>query len=492
VSPFAGVLLALLCGATVGALAAAGPWLDWSLGLQRPSAAFPYLLSTGLVCVAGAGVWLLARRPWRRLVGNADYLMLFLLILAPQISMGARTDPSDLVLLVVLGVFAIRLALDPEFEILLPNRLLMLVFFAALVASVMVGGFGSLFSLLAIVKVVLTYYLVANLIRTRRHAFYAMWFLVVITSASALIGIVQEIAFLATGAELVGFIPEVHRKYMYNPTFLGVMLRVPALTGWYIVLANLLVVAILFLANLLMYGVIDRPRERRWAWWLLGLMSVGLFLTFSRSAELALFLGLALSIVVRWRHHLLQMGAAASFLAVVAFASGVVDKALDSIEEDLTYKGDLGVRIELLERGAKGFVYRHPWLGAGIGNAPEYTQNIDRWPVHNVFVLIADEVGIFGLLAFLGVIATTVFKLLGYWIRATSERDRGIIMAVLIALIALLINLQFHPSYKDFFIFLLFGLFEGVSRAFGTQRPLLRRQGSPGGGTAIEPAVRGV
>jgi hypothetical protein len=466
----------LLLAVGVASLVATGPWLEMMTGLQRYTAPFPYLTAGALLLGLGVAGWVFLRPPWRGRINDSNYLLLFLLILAPNTSMGLRIDPSDIAMMIVLGVFAARVALNPETEIVLPNLLPMLMFCGAAVASSMVGGFVSLFPLPSVLKLVLAYYLVVNLIPTRKHAYYTMWFLVVITSGSAVIGIFQEIVYVSTGEELVGFISDSVRKYMYEPTALGPVLRVPAFTGWYVVLGNLLVVAILFLVNLLFYGVIDRPRETRAAYVLVAIMLVGMALTFSRSSELCLAMGLVISAVLRWHGYLIHMTLGAIVLVFLCYITGIVDLFIEAVQADLTYLGDLGTRIELLERGIKGFFHRHPWLGAGIGHATEYTANIDRWPVHNAIVLIADEMGIVGVLGFLIFLANTGTKLFGYWLRAESDRDRGIIAAIIAAFVGLIINLQFHPSYRDFFIFLLFGVFEGVSRAFGTQHPMRRWQ----------------
>jgi cell division protein FtsW (lipid II flippase) len=130
---------------------------------------------------------------------------------------------------------------------------------------------------------------------------------------------------------------------------------------------------------------------------------------------------------------------------------------------------DLSIRIELLRDGITGFLNRHPFIGNGIGTGHKYTSNIDLWPVHNNFVLIADELGLFGLLTYCIFFFAFIFRQAMSILKLKNTKDRAIALSLFIAFIAYLINLQVQAQHIDFFIFLYLGLTEAIIRTLSYQ-----------------------
>jgi putative inorganic carbon (HCO3(-)) transporter len=391
---------------------------------------------------------------------HKEKTLIFLLILSSQIGLGARIDPSDFLIFGVLLFILVNVFVDTSYKIRLPASLLFLALLFFAVLSLISGG--SILMLPSLVKLTVVFFLIANLIRTKEHCLFTIKVFIVITTCSAIIGIVQEIIFLTTGATLVGFIPPQMRDQMYESTPWGIFLRIPAMTGWYEVLSNCIIISILLGINLLLYPIIIKKNQRLLMYSALFIMSMALLLTFSKSALLSLILGVILSIFIKWKKLAIHFLMALLALVIFAHLAGLFDILAEYVTSDISLGGEMGDRVNLIKSGIQGF-FKHPLLGVGIGSGARYTQTVRGWPVHNIFILIADEIGIFGLVIFLLIVLRLIVKLLYMISTARNDGEKGIITASLISLIALIVNLQVHPSYKDYFIFMIFGIFEAVA-----------------------------
>lgn len=454
------ILSALFFGLIIGSVVALSPVLDITLSLQTYIKTFPYKT----LCISLAfliGLYLLfASISKNNLLIQKEKILIFLLILSSQVGLGARIDPSDFLIFGVLLFFLINVFVNTSYKIRLPASLLFLAFILFAVLSLINGG--SIFMLPSLLKLSVVFFLIANLIKTKDHYLFAIKVFIVITTCSAIIGIVQEIIFLTTGATLVGFIPPQMIDQMYESTPWGIFLRIPAMTGWYEVLSNCIIISILMGINLLLYPIIIRKKQRLLMHSALFIMSMALLLTFSKSALLSLVLGVLLSIFIKWKKLAIHFSMALLALAIFAYLAGLFDVLAEYVTSDISLGGEIGDRVNLIKSGIQG-LFKHPLLGVGIGSGARYTQTVRGWPVHNIFILIADEIGIFGLVIFLLIVLRLIVKLLHMISITRNDGEKGIITASLISLIALIVNLQVHPSYKDFFIFMIFGIFESVA-----------------------------
>lgn len=140
-------------------------------------------------------------------------------------------------------------------------------------------------------------------------------------------------------------------------------------------------------------------------------ISLGLLLTFSRSAWLV---GLALWPIflcivwlkkasMRWEvAHLVSFGLILGVLFSISVWPYIESRAVLAIDEQA-----VADRLFYLE-AADSMITSSPWLGVGIGNfvssLREAYPHLPSWqfqPVHNLYILIASEIGFFGLAAFL-------------------------------------------------------------------------------------------
>lgn len=193
----------------------------------------------------------------------------------------------------------------------------------------------------------------------------------------------------------------------------------------------------LFLAVFAFYFWYLYPQGQR-SWWLAlpmyGVLLWGLLLTFSRVAIGLWFLGIAtrfLVVVVR-RHHYplskifirrLWILVIASVVILAVFASlywPLVQSRLHIADHDLALTERMAYN-----RLAGAVVANHPWLGVGLGQfvwkmlggAAVYPAYFYQ-PVHNIYLLIASELGLLGALSF----ALFIFYSSRGYILATSLR----------------------------------------------------------------------
>jgi O-antigen ligase len=86
-------------------------------------------------------------------------------------------------------------------------------------------------------------------------------------------------------------------------------------------------------------------------------------------------------------------------------------------------------------RAGTGMAIAHPWLGVGPGNfSAAYPYHavapwlISRGHAHNAYITIAAEVGLIGLIAYLGLIGSTLWRLMRALTHIRGTLARGIIL----------------------------------------------------------------
>jgi hypothetical protein len=223
----------------------------------------------------------------------------------------------------------------------------------------------------------------------------------------------------------------------------------PNVLGGLLILITTLTAALLFARRPLL------PRPILGAMVLIDVLC--LYLTYSRGSMLGLAAGLGTLAVVRYRRLIPAMVVAGLFLMLLPQAQDYVQHFIEGLQFQ-----DLATLMRLGEyKDALTLISRHPWIGVGFVGTPESSLYIG---VSNVYLLIAEEMGIIGLAAFLTIIGLFFGQV---WLAWPQLRDQAGLEAILLGLSAAIVgilvgglfdhyffNLSFPHSVAAFWIFL--------------------------------------
>lgn len=381
-----------------------------------------------------------------------------------------KFDIPGLALLVVLFFWLIYIFTSEHHKIVWNHwYLLLLLFLFSILLSLVNCRPLTLVISLKFFPAFLAFFLIVNLIRDRETAIFSLKIYLLLATFSALIGIFQEIIYFFSGIVLVWFIPEPNLIYMWQSTFLGKLLRVPAFTGWYLNLDYLLSTALVIGINLMLYSVFKGKKAMLILLTAFILMSIGLILTFSASSMLVVIMAVIVSIVIRWPSLKIHVPIFLVIMLLVFF-SGFITNFLEEPKKYIITE-DAAIRIDLLRDGIAGFFNRHPIFGNGIGTGAKYTSNVNQWAVHNNLVLVADELGLLGLFAYAALFFAAISRQVVSILKLKNEKDKAVLLSLLISLIALMTILQFQSLYLNIFLFMYLGLVEAVRGALSYQVP---------------------
>ncbi|GIW06418.1 MAG: O-antigen polymerase [Dehalococcoidia bacterium] len=196
------------------------------------------------------------------------------------------------------------------------------------------------------------------------------------------------------------------------------------------VLAGTLLLTVPYTATQLFSAKPVLPRS--WLASALVAMLLCLILTFSRSSWAgAMAAGLLLA-TLRYRRIWLLALLIAATIAVTPWGDLVVDRVQSGIEFE-----DRAAQMRLGEyRDALRLIQAYPWFGVGFGAAPDLELYI---AASSVYLLIAEQMGLVGLTAFLVVIITFVVVSLRAWRRITDPEYEAVLLGALAAITAALV-----------------------------------------------------
>ena len=231
-------------------------------------------------------------------------------------------------------------------------------------------------------------------------------------------------------------------------------------------------------------------RRRGWGFLIFGagaaVTAIGLVLTFARGAWLGGLAGLAVFLACVPRPTRLLLLA----LLVLVLVAGQI--GLNGAAASLEQRGesilDLATNRDRIAMWKAAFqIFRdHPLMGTGLGTFslvyPRYRLPEDSEPVptrpfaHNIFLNMAAEGGLLGLLTFAGLITLT----LGWgfrWIRQTSGAERVTAAGVVAALVGVLVHQQVDGTVMRFHIGLGMWMLLGMIAAGAARLRRGRREG---------------
>jgi len=362
------------------------------------------LISLGLVAMGLVGLWML-RSVERGLVALLAVAMLLPFAAVP-IEIGFNPTLLDGVMVVIFAVWLVQLASQGEYRVLSTPLALPLGVFILLAFVSFVGGLGHagltknvVRHFAEVVVSILLFFIVQDAVRQRESLERLARATIVIGFLAAAVGVILYIIPQPLTVRLLSGL----RVFDY-PAGWGVLRFIendpnlpmraistsidPNVLGGLLILVTSLTVPQLFSRYPLM--------ERFWAAFLVVMMVVCMVLTFSRGSMLGLGVALLFIAVVRYRW----------LLAILALA-GIIIVLLPQTQAFITHfwRGFLlQDRATLMRMGeyrdALTLISQHPWFGVGFAGSPSIELYIG---VSSVYLLMAEEMGLVGLGAFLGV-----------------------------------------------------------------------------------------
>jgi hypothetical protein len=341
--------------------------------------------------------------------------VIFLLPFAAlPVDLGFSPTLLDLALVGVFFVWVCRIVSRRERKLVAPPPALGVLAFAVLAVIAFVAGLGHAPLTAPVVRRfgelvlgILTFFVIVNAVRSVPDLRWLAVAIVALATVEAIVGValyllphpvaVRALSTLRvvrypTGSEVLRFIED-------NP---DLPLRAvstsidPNVLGGALIFSTTIAVA-LFAA--------PRPHvPRALAGIAVAIMGACMILTFSRGSFAGLAAALMALVLLRYRR-LAWIGlAAAGLLFLLPPAQVYVQHFLEGLRGE-----DLATQMRFGEyKDALILITRHPWLGVGFAGTPE----IDTYlGVSNVYLLIAEEMGVLGLVAFT---ATLVTLLVGF------------------------------------------------------------------------------
>lgn len=388
------VVLALLCLAVAVPIGAATGLLGALLGSA---------LLIGLILLYAAlrhlqvGLW--------ALVG-----IIFLLPFAAfPIEIGFSPTFLDVALLGVYFVWISRIVSHQEKRFIAPSPALGVLAFAMMAVACFVAGLGHapltanvLRRFFEVILGILFFFVVVNAVRTPQSLRSIVLAIILAASAAAAIGIFLYILPQPLAIRILSALrvvrypsgPDVLRFIEDNP---DLPLRAistsvdPNVLGGALIFATTITVAQLLGRN----PVLPRP----WLALAAALMGVCLILTFSRGSFVGLAAALGMLGLLRHRRLLWVGLLALGVMALLPPAQVYIAHFISGIRGE-----DLATQMRFGEyKDALILISRHPWLGVGFAGTPEVDTYLG---VSNVYLLIAEEMGVIGVALFLGTLGT--------------------------------------------------------------------------------------
>jgi len=191
--------------------------------------------------------------------------------------------------------------------------------------------------------------------------------------------------------------------------------------------------------------------------------TVVLIATYSRSGWLSTAIALCMSILVflGWREKRSISSIVLLFLVMLILApwagARIYERFSTAPPEIMTARFDQF-------NAALNMWKDNPFFGFGIGNYMKLNFGQETTPVHNVFLWIAADTGLFGVLAFYGIIIAALRRL---WIiiRQHHYPDCRIALAVATGLVAYLLDGLTNPLFREPIVYIMFWFLIAMSVA---------------------------
>lgn len=420
---------------------------------------YPYEISTFLFLIILISIYIKKLAAYIFLNTEKAFLVLYLIsIQTIALTSVGKIDFSEIIVIAFLLLFAAKYMVVHKKVTVTPFDLMNLLFTIAVLIPTFNNGKPIYFvsSMLTVLKFLFIGFLLVTSIENKDNlVFFLKWF-VIITCVSSVIAILQEIVYIVLGIAVVGFIDKEALTFMFEPTSFGTLLRVPAFFGSYKPFTFFANTAAIIIFNYFLYKKLLSIKRKSILIISFLLILISIYLTFSKDAYLALFIGLVLSVLI-WRpYFIFHLFFCGILTIIIIYLFDYIDDIQSLVYTELHF-GEYRERLQLFREGVTGFLFNSPWFGVGIGEGHLYTGHYFRWSVHNSLVQAADEAGIVGLSVYFMLLCYTFYNIIKVYFVAKDESDKWISVGLLTGFIAFITALQFHPFFIEKFTWLYMG-----------------------------------
>jgi O-antigen ligase len=179
------------------------------------------------------------------------------------------------------------------------------------------------------------------------------------------------------------------------------------------------------------------------AWPMLGIIGLCLVLTFSRGSMAGLAVTLVFIATLRYRRLLGWMALAAAVFLVIPWSRDYVLHFIQGVQGQ-----DLATKMRFGEyKDAFILIGRYPWFGVGFVSPPD----IDLYlGVSSFYLLLAEQMGLVGLAAFLGIIGLFFITAVDAWHRVSAADER--LAAMMLGGTAALLGAMVGGIFDHYFV----------------------------------------
>lgn len=471
VEPIKDIIQPLLIGSSISILICIDPYISSSLNIYlgdiNPFKTIPYLITILFLVILSL---ILIVKVLSISKEGINRFLLFALLMTPFVTFlnlaGIRF--GILILTLCIGLWLMRGFYTGEIAFVKsPIYPIILIFLLPMLISstIPVGGaFRNLFSIFDMfTSRILLVFFVINIISTKWELLRCINYLLYLGFASSLIAICQLIIYLLSGINLsfatgeqawiflpFGKLPRV-TALMLDPNELGAILAVLSAITLYLSLSNSFSIR-----RRLLYIV-----EFSFGF-------VAILLTWSRTAWVALGFSFFLIPFIKRSYLSIYIMSGIILLGIIGYLGGFINILTDIFMS--LGEGSISFREDLFYIGLDD-VRRYPMTGVGFNTSSEFNNPYDE-PIHNGFLQVAAETGLWGSFIFLGIFIYIIIKFLILLNKNRDKEFRWVVKALFIGYLSFPIIFQFQPFAFEKFFWLFIGLCESLFLVFREKKGL--------------------
>lgn len=322
----------------------------------------------------------------------------------------------------------------------------------------------SLFEIKEIIKMLLGFFYIANNIKSKSDIHFIVVFLILGIFLESLLGIFQQWFGHSLGLNILGERPELLRPKFGSMEVSRVdgTFGYPNSFGWYLNFMLPLLTGIL---------LFEKRRILKIAYSLILFFgTIALVFTLSRISWFSYLIGIAVVLSISFRKTIGKLKLKTVISAILIIATITI--AIFSFSGIITHRlysydyGSARSRVPMM-KGAFSMIKSHPIFGVGINNFTEVSQNYDitfygnPYPVHNIYLHIAAEIGIIGVFIFI-LIIFRFYKYGIHYIRSENSVYTGIVVGMLGGVTGFLIHGMVDCTYLGSYLFAILWFFIGI------------------------------